>query len=156
MSPASGNARDTAYRLLSRRSHSSAELQQKLNRKGYSADEIAAVLTEFSARGYLNDDEVALRWAQGLARNKCWGRAKISAYLAQKGISRETVDRVQRQVWQEFSEETVARRAFQKRFTAAKAAPSPAKAAAFLKSRGFSAAVIYKLAGGVVADEIDE
>jgi len=156
MSPASGSPRDAAYRLLSRRSHSRAELEQKLSRKGFNAEDIASVLSEFSAKGYLNDDEVALRWAQGLVRTKCWGRAKISAYLAQKGINRETVDRVQREVWQEFSEETVARRAFQKRFAAAKTAPSPAKAAAFLKSRGFSAAVIYKLAGGVVADEIEE
>ena len=155
MSSASGSPRDAACRLLSRRSHSSAELRQKLARLGYSADETAAVVAEFSARGYLNDDEVALRWAQGLARDKCWGRAKISAYLAQKGISRETADRVQREVWQELSEETVARRAFRKRFAAAKEAPSPAKAAAFLKSRGFSAAVIYKTVGGFTKDEIE-
>lgn len=155
MSPGSGSARDVACRLIARRSHSSAELQQKLGRRGFSAEDIASVLTEFSARGYLNDDEVALRWAQGLARNKSWGRAKISAFLAQKGIPRESVERIQKQLWQEFSEEAVARRAYQKRFAAAKEAPSPAKAAAFLKSRGFSAPVIYRTVGGFTEDAIE-
>jgi len=153
MSRPAGSARDRALRLLARRNHSSAELRLKLHRRGYAAEEIAQVLEECFARGYLNDEETALRWAEGLVRTKCWGRLKVGAYLAQKGIGRDVIDRVQRRIWQDFSEEAVGRRAFQKRFAASKIPPPPAQAAAFLKSRGFSAPVIYRVAGMAVPDD---
>jgi|YNPNPStandDraft_1061719.scaffolds.fasta_scaffold00769_6 regulatory protein len=148
-----GTARDAAYRLLARRSHSSVELHRKLSRKGFCPDEIAQVLAECSAKGYLNDEETALRWAQNLVRTKLWGRLKISAYLAHKGIPRHVIEQVQQCIWQEFSEEAVAQQALQKRCVGAQKKLSPSQKAAFLAARGFSSSVIYTLVDRLCDDE---
>jgi regulatory protein len=155
MNPQRGSARDLAYRLLARRSHTSAELYHKLGRKGFPRDEIARVIEEFSSKGYLNDEETALRWAQNLVRAKQWGRLKVAAYLARKGLDREMVERVQQHIWEEFNEEAVAREAFRKRFPLWHDKPSPSRAALFLKSCGFSTGGIYAVVGTCTENDAD-
>lgn len=155
MKPHCGSARDFAYRVLARRSHTRAELYHKLCRKGFPPDEITQVIDEFSCKGYLNDEETALRWAQNLVRTKRWGRLKVAAYLAQKGLDRKMIERVQQHVWKEFNEETVAQEAFRKRFPHPHNKPSPSRAALFLKSRGFSPGVIYAVVGIYADNDLD-
>ena len=133
-------ALDAAYRLLTRRPHTRLEIARKLARRGYGAGVVDEVIGELLRKGYIDEDDTALRWAQALVRDKLWGPVRIAVYLAQKGIGRELVDRVQRQVWQEHEERAVAARAVAKRFPAG----GPlSKKASFLRSRGFSADVIY-------------
>lgn len=137
-----GSARDAALRLLTRRSHSRAELGRKLSGRGYPAEEIAAVLAECERGGYLDDAAVAGRWADVLVDRRCWGPQKVAAYLYERGIAEDIIDRVQQRVWQLHDETATARRALAKRF----AAPAPKeKKIRFLLSRGFSAGVIYAL-----------
>lgn len=150
----SKKALDAAYGFLARRSHSRAELKQKLDKKGFSPDDIAAAFNRLSGQGYLNDDEVALRWAHSLVKIKGWGRAKIAAYLMQKGMGKESIEQAQKQIWQEFSEEDTARRALKKRFLSSPKQPAPVKMAAFLKSRGFSSNVIYRVVSGLSDEEL--
>lgn len=137
-------ALDAAYRLLAARSHTRAELRRKLSRKKYAAAAIDAAITELAAKGYLDEEAMAERWAQALARDRLWGPLKIGAWLQQKGIGRDTIDRVQRDLWQELDEQDLAARALRKRFGGPTDGSLSAKKAAFLRSRGFSSGVVCK------------
>jgi SOS response regulatory protein OraA/RecX len=65
----------------------------------------------------------------------------------QKGISRDIIEIVEKKIWQEFSEEEIARKALKKRFSPHREIPPQGKMVTFLKSRGFSSEVIFKVAG---------
>ena len=146
-------ALDTAYRFLANRPHTKAEIRRKLSRRGYDSETIAAIVAELQEKGYLNEDDMAQRWAQALVRDKLWGPLKISAYLMLKGIDRKTIDRVQRRLWQETDESAVAAQALRKRFGGPEDESLRAKKAAFLRSRGFAADVIYKISKEPSKDE---
>jgi len=136
-----------AYGYLSRRPHSLMELKEKFIKKGFSQETIDTVLAKHCSQGYLNDEEVSLRWASTLVRTRGWGKEKIFYYLLKKGIDRDIIEKVQRTVWQEFNEEDVARKVLLKRFSEQGASPPLGKRASFLKSRGFSSEVIYRVVG---------
>ncbi len=155
MTSTTDRVREAAFRLLARRNHSSAELRQKLSRRGFGEADIAAVIAECAGRGYLNDEETARCWAEGLVRTKCWGRLKIGAYLEQKGIPRDIIDCVQRQLWHTVSEADIARRALHKRFGSPKKPLSRAQAASFLKARGFSSGVLAAVTGAPFDDPME-
>jgi regulatory protein len=78
-------------RLLGMRAHSRAEIQRKLGRRGYLADEIEVALVRLEELGYLND----LAFAEGLVRHRSSSRGPraLSAELAQRGVGRAHADR---------------------------------------------------------------
>jgi len=86
------DARDTALALLARRSHTRMELSRKLSRKGFPSSEIAPVLEDLAARGYLDDAGTA---AAAVARQagKGRGRARIASELSRRGVSPADRDR---------------------------------------------------------------
>jgi len=142
--PPARQAFAAACRLLARRAHGCLELKQKLDRKGFSPEVVAATLARLCQQGYLDDLSTARRWAEHLAGQRLCGRARITSYLLHKGMDRDIIDAVHQELWQRLSEAALARQALQKRF--AGAAPL-GKAVTFLKSRGFSAEVIYQVVG---------
>jgi regulatory protein len=146
-------ALDTAYRLLTNRPHTRAEIRRKLSRKGAGADIIAQVLHELGLKGYIDEDDMALRWGQALVRDRLWGPLKVSGYLIQKGLGRDLIDQVQHRIWQEFDESAIAGLALHKRFGGTNDEASAAKKAAFLRSRGFSSGVIYTLAKELMCND---
>ena len=137
-------ALSAAYRFLARRSHSQEELKAKLLKKGFDPAVAAQALGVIAQQGYLNDEQASLQWALNLVEKRCWGRHKVSAYLQRKGVARELIDRVQKQIWQEFNESAVARAALKKQYGRSPDTPSIEKMARFLKSRGFSQEAIYR------------
>ncbi|MCF8054535.1 MAG: recombination regulator RecX [Deltaproteobacteria bacterium] len=75
---------------LVRRSHSHDELAKKLARKGFSPTIIATTLERLASLGYLNDEELAVRFAALKAPS--WSSRRIVQSLArQKGIAPHTV-----------------------------------------------------------------
>jgi regulatory protein len=146
-------ALDTAYRLLAARPHTRAEIKRKLSRKGAGADIIMQVIEDFVRKGYIDEYDMALRWAQALVRDRLWGPLKVSGYLMQKGLGRDLIDQVQRRIWQEFDEPDIAGLALHKRFGGTNDEAPAAKKAAFLRSRGFSSGVIYSLAKEPIRDD---
>jgi regulatory protein len=137
-------ALSAAYRFLARRSHSQEELRVKLLNKGFAPAVTAQVIEVVARQGYVNDEQASLQWAISLVEKRCWGRHKVMAYLLRKGIARELIERVQKQIWQEFDESAVARAALKKQYARAKDRPSVEKMARFLKSRGFTPEAIYR------------
>lgn len=137
-------ALSAAYRFLARRSHSQEELKAKLLKKGFSPTVTAQALEVIARQGYVNDEQASLQWALNLVEKRCWGRHKVTAYLVRKGIARELIERVQKQIWQEFDESAVARAALKKQYARSPDKPSVEKMFQFLKSRGFSQEAIYR------------
>ena len=134
----------SAYAFVARRPHGIKELEKKLLDKGFEIDLVNNVIEELLEKRFLNDYDVAYRWAESRIRNRSWGRAKLYNFLREKNVEKDVIDRVQQEVWKEFSEENTARKSVDKRFSSV-AQPSQSKILSFLKSRGFSSGVIYRI-----------
>ena len=84
-------AKNAAYRLLTYRPRSRAELRSKLKDKEYDDAIIKAVLEHLDRLGYLNDREFARQWAAARIRARGFGRRRIEKELRNKGIEPEIV-----------------------------------------------------------------
>jgi len=90
--------KDYAFRLLSFRPRSKKEISDKLIRYSYkhhySAGLIEKVLNELSSGNYINDEEFAKWWLDQRQSYKPKGLKAIRFELANKGVSRELIDKV--------------------------------------------------------------
>jgi regulatory protein len=83
---------DRAAKLLERRPHFRRELERKLARAGFAADEIAAAVERLSALGHLDDLAQAKLHAATLAGRKRFGAARVRAELLRRGAPDEAID----------------------------------------------------------------
>jgi len=93
-------ARSVALRLLARREHSRQELALKLRQRKLESAVIEAVLDEYEAEGWLDDQ----RFADVYARQRMdlgYGPLRILAELQQRGVhqSPECLDQVSDEQW---------------------------------------------------------
>lgn len=72
-----------AFSLLARRAYFSKELEEKLRDRGHAAGEIAALIDELTKEGWLDDRELARRFAQR-QREKGYGRLLIIQKLRRR------------------------------------------------------------------------
>ncbi len=84
--------RKKAVELLSRREHSRHELRLKLLNRSYPAALVEPVLDEMEQRSYLDDRRFAETWINSRLRRNPEGRARLSAGLAARGVSRDIID----------------------------------------------------------------
>ena len=84
-----GTALDAGLSYLAGRAHSRLELQRKLARKGFEADEVESALMRLAELGYL--DDAAFARALVRRRSASRGPAAVAAELASRGIGREGV-----------------------------------------------------------------
>jgi regulatory protein len=74
--------------MLARRAHTRRELQQKLRKKGFEAQEIGSVLDGLAERGLVDDRKTASSIVRTQsARGR--GRGRLASELSAKGVSRE-------------------------------------------------------------------
>ncbi len=123
--------------LLSRREHSTKELQQKLLQRQFVEDEIEPVISYLIANDYLSDE----RYAESMYRvrvNKGYGKRFIESELAQKGVNRTIINLVAEN--QELDWYDQAQVVYSKRFgeTLIIDQKDRAKRVRFLQNRGFS------------------
>ncbi len=85
------NAKTSAYRYLGNRNHSSFEIKQKLQKKGYSNQIIADVISSLKQKGYLNDLEFTHSFIQNRLERKHEGLIKIKTELFKRGVSSEII-----------------------------------------------------------------
>ncbi len=83
-----------AFRYLGRRLHSENELRIKLLQKKYDIELINIVLDELKEKKYLNDYEFASLFADENIKNKLWGKMKLNAELAKRGVDRNIVSQI--------------------------------------------------------------
>ncbi len=141
------NAFDSGCRYLTYRPHTEKELKDKLSKKGFATNDISNAVKRLKDLGYINDEDVAMRWVQSKVKQKCWGISKITAYLINKGVSRDIINRVVKTVLNEIPEENIAKEALRKKFGDNPLSVSAKKIAFFLNSRGFTPEIIYKIIG---------
>ena len=87
-SRAEPRAEDVALRALRAADRSRAELDARLERRGFSAEERAAALDGLARLGYLDDERTAALRAERLA-DRGYGDAYIRADLEQRGLPAE-------------------------------------------------------------------
>jgi regulatory protein len=157
---------EAALAMVARAEHTAAQLQRKLQRKGYNLLDINNLIEEFKQKNYLNDTRAAALLVQRRAKASKWGAGKIKQELALKGVAKElgaeTLAGLEAQGHDWLATATALLRAKYK-------APLPADRKArqqelarrlgFLQRRGFNgaqAAAALKASTAVAADDLIE
>jgi regulatory protein len=137
-----------ALRALAAREHSRAELTRKLASFETEEGELAKILDELSAKGFINEQRVADSLAY--RRGAKLGTARVVQELKAKGVDAEAV--AQATTALKATEFERAREVWRKKFGASAADADRMKHMRFLASRGFAPDVIRRVVGGDVDD----
>jgi regulatory protein len=92
--PKNTTALESALASLSRRPLSELELRGKLLEKGFSEGEVCDAVVRCQEYGYVNDSELAKRYAFALARERKLGAWAVERKLGTRGFSKDLVERV--------------------------------------------------------------
>ncbi|XP_031481607.1 uncharacterized protein LOC116251458 isoform X2 [Nymphaea colorata] len=95
------DAETFAIEALAGRAHTVIELKKKLRGKKYSPDVVESVISDFQARGLLNDYLYAETVARSRWLSMTWGPRRIKQALLSKGVSEETIIEALKQVFDE-------------------------------------------------------
>jgi regulatory protein len=85
---------DTAYRYLSYRPRSEAELRERLQRRGFPSEHIEQTFTKLREQGLLDDVGFARFWAENRATFRPRSRGMTRSELRKKGISEDAINQV--------------------------------------------------------------
>lgn len=99
--------KECCLRYLSRRDHASSELKLKLQKKGFDEPAINSVIEELSGKGYLNDEQFAVSFANEKAELNKWGPKKITAALYKKGIKKQVIERAVKKATENLQQEQI-------------------------------------------------
>lgn len=141
------DAEACALRVLRGAGQSSASLQRKLERRGYTADAAAEAVRRCAAAGYVDDEALAASIA-ARHRRSGHGRARVAADLRSRGVAGEVIaGALDAQTdTEEAAALAVARQLWNR---AANAETGDARArmrvAGALQRRGFSAALVVRV-----------
>ena len=145
-------AKDTAYRFLSYRPRSRAEIETRLRDKEFEEAIVAAVLVDLARLGYVNDEQFARAWARGRIRLRGFGRRRIDQELKAKGVAAEIIREALADVFGETSEtETALQVAEKKLRTMQHLEPEARKRrlAGLLERKGYAFDVIREVLSAV-------
>jgi regulatory protein len=131
-----------AMRYLARRDHSRTELQSKLLPYVQEGDELATVLDDLVARGWLSDARATSQLVH--AKRNRFGTQRIVHELRQKGIPQNLIDEALPELKE--SELNTAIVVWQRKFgNIAQDEKEKGKQVRFMQSRGFSMDIIFKV-----------
>jgi regulatory protein len=137
-----------ALRALAAREHSRAELTRKLASLETEEGELAKILDELAAKGFINEQRVADSLAY--RRGAKLGTARVVQELKAKGVDADAV--AQATTALKATEFERAREVWRKKFGASATDADRMKQMRFLASRGFAPDVIRRVVGGDVDD----
>ena len=89
---------NAAFNFLSYRPRSQAELSQRLHRRGFDGDNVAAVLARLEAQGLVDDLAFAQFWKDNRDSFRPRSQWLTRLELRQKGVAEDIIDRVAAQV----------------------------------------------------------
>lgn len=133
-----------AYRLISIRPRSVAEVKRHLDRKGYDEQLIETAVAQLTAVDLLNDESFARYWVEQRETFKPRSQLAISQELYQKGVSRSIIE----QALSDVDETAAARRAAVKKARLWADFPEKEfqiKLGRFLQARGFNYEIINQI-----------
>jgi regulatory protein len=140
------DAKDKAYRFLSYRARSVAEVRERLLQKGFDRDVIEKVLIRLKELKLLDDEDFALKFATDLVSIKGCGRFLVAQKLRQKGIGEERVKRVLDKVFSDIDEKETARRLAKKKIKNRIDSPRErSRIGRHLQSKGYSWEIIQEV-----------
>ncbi|MCK9478357.1 MAG: recombination regulator RecX [Firmicutes bacterium] len=85
-------AQSMALSFLARRRLTASELKERLEKKGFGADECDKAVEYFTEMGYINDFDYSERFIIDAVELKRHGKARIRRDLIFKGIDSETIE----------------------------------------------------------------
>jgi regulatory protein len=130
-----------ALHFLDFRPRSCAEVKKNLEKHGYEADVIEAVLEHLERSGLINDGQFAQAWVDNRSEFRPRGRRALSMELRQKGLDDGAIEAA----LSELDEDSLAIQAARKQARKLHGLPKPdfrRKLAGFLARRGFGYGVI--------------
>ncbi|MXW81559.1 MAG: regulatory protein RecX [Gemmatimonadetes bacterium] len=86
-------AKDAAYRYLSYRARSVAEMRDKLKEKDFAAEVVAEVVADLQRQQLLDDREFARRWVEARLP-RAYGARRLAQDLRHKGVAAGVVEEV--------------------------------------------------------------
>ncbi|MGD8779310.1 MAG: regulatory protein RecX [Ignavibacteria bacterium] len=95
------NAKNSALRSLSRRSHSTDEIKIKLKQKEYKTKTVDKVINYLEKINFLDDEKFAAAFYLDRLKNKKDSSQKIKLLLYKKGISREIISGIEANYYDE-------------------------------------------------------
>lgn len=96
-----------ALHLLNDMARTEGQLRDKLKRNGYPEDIVDEALSYVKSFGYINDEEYIRSFIESRKEKK--SRREIYALLGQKGVDRETVERILEEAYEGHTEEEAIR-----------------------------------------------
>ena len=141
-----GAAEFKAIEYLARAEQCRFKLTQKLLEKGHTKAAVNMALDFLESKNYLSDERFSRAWLNTRKINHYEGRTRLSAELAQRGISREVAAASLDEFFTENDEEEICKKAVEKLKRRGK---SGEKLLAALVTAGFS----YKMANALCENE---
>lgn len=92
------SALDTALTYLSKRALTHDELKIRLEKKGFSDEEISEAMERVEEWGYINDQAYALSFSQ--SKLSSWSRKRVQQELLKRGVNPIIIEDVLDQVFQ--------------------------------------------------------
>ncbi len=130
-------------KLLEYRERSEEEIRDRMRRKGYEEKVIAETVEFLKNQNLLNDKRFARMWTESRLR-KSYGRWKVRSDLQEKGVDRELIDEVLKQLYSEVNETQIALELVKRKWPSLRKKDNLMlqRISNFLKRRGFSFEVI--------------
>lgn len=149
--------KDSAFRLLGRRHHSTSELRTKLIKKKFPKMIIEKVLTDLTEKKMLDDEQFAVAYLEERSVKKKIGVNKLKAELFKRGIDRKIIEKVLLNVDSQLSYDQAMELAQRKMISLRRKELDEkklkSKIFSFLSSRGFESDVIMKVLSSYESDE---
>jgi regulatory protein len=136
-----------AFKFLTYRSRSEAEVRAKLSHWGFSRQRIESTLDKLRSLNLLNDETFARSWAQGRVEGRGYGPLRIERELRQKRIAPPLILQILRETFDETQGRERARALLEKRFRGKDLEDKKIlqRAVAFLQRRGYRDSVIAEV-----------
>ena len=136
-----------AYKFLSYRPRSEAEVRTKLGQLGFPQKSVDTTLEKLRSLSLLNDEAFARGWAQGRAEGRGYGPLRIERELRQKGIAKSVIGQIVQETFGPQEEKERARALLKKRFRGKDLGDRKVlhRAVGFLQRRGYRSSVIAEV-----------
>jgi len=153
-----GNPEDAlkrAYKFLSYRPRSEAEVRAKLSQLGFPHKIIETALEKLRSLSLLDDESFARGWARARAEGRGYGPLRIERELRQKGLARSVIQEVVRETFGRNEGKEKARGLLERRFRGKDLGDRKIlnRAIAFLQRRGYRSSVIAEVLGEPLGEE---
>jgi regulatory protein len=152
-------ALDRALLILSYRDRSSHELNQKLNKAGFSNDVVTETIGSLKEYGYVDDRNFSKAWVQSRADTKLYGKKRIRQELIEKGLSENIINDTFSEIALDESEMERALKLAQKKLSSLnnlEKTKAFRRLGQYLFRKGYSSDIVYTVCRRVLEHESDD